>query len=384
VKTISCDAARLYGNGGMFESAELVEAALRERAAAAFVSNVYPAYSYGRPMPAAILSKDPATPQALRERYTAWNDAYSGGAECDLFFLENAVLYDRSLYTPERDAWTQIYETNRSIDRGWKTDLDPALLEHALRPNARDAHYLYFGSVGGENYAHWLVDDLTRAKALLHQTDKRWIVILDRYFPAVDHIRAASFRALGDPFDRIELIFIDRKQPHFFEQLFYVSPASYHPFLKCREALAFLGERLLPSPAQASPKKLFVGRLALWRNLLNAEEVAAFFSERSFVPVAIDWQNPLPFEEQVGLFSQAEIVVGVAGASMVNTMFCGARTRVFYLAGQGFVDPFFWDLAAVKSHEYNVCFGSPWKPEKPTFSSFTVDRQQLDELDALL
>ena len=78
--------------------------------------------------------------------------------------------------------------------------------------------------------------------------------------------------------------------------------------------------------------------------------------------------------------SNAEIVVGVSGAAMANTIFSPPGARLFYLAGEGFDDPWYWDLAAVKGHEYSVCFGTPWKPQAPSFSSFAVDLDQLREL----
>jgi hypothetical protein len=69
---------------------------------------------------------------------------------------------------------------------------------------------------------------------------------------------------------------------------------------------------------------------------------------------------------------------------MVNTLFAPPRARVYYLAGTGFIDPFYWDLAATRGDEYRVCFGTPWKPEQPTFSSFTIEDAQLAQLLAWL
>ncbi len=381
MRTLSCARARLYARGGLHEDAP--DAAPDDEAGLGrWIANLYEPYSYARPLPAHILSKNPETASTLVEYYHAMDANFGTGAASGVFELDNAILYDRALsvVVPPGEL-VGVYETNRAVDRPWKGELDPALLQHARRPNRRDVDYIYFGSVGSENYAHWLVDDLTRAKALGNHLgrERAAVIVLDAYFPQIDAVRSDSLKAvIGESAD-VAISFIDKKVPHFFDRLYYVSPSSYPPLLKAPAGIQFLYDRLKglrgDSPS-AAPKRLFIGRNALWRNLINAEEVADFFTECSFSAVAMGFDS-LTFAQQVQLFSNAEIVVGVAGAAMVNTMFCRPSTRVFYLAGEGFVDPWYWDLAAVKGHEYSVCFGTPWKPTSPNFSSFVVDTEQL-------
>jgi hypothetical protein len=67
---------------------------------------------------------------------------------------------------------------------------------------------------------------------------------------------------------------------------------------------------------------------------------------------------------------------------MANTIFSPPSARLFYLAGEGFTDPWYWDLAAAKGQEYSVCFGAPWKPQRPSFSSFTADMASMRRLAA--
>jgi len=385
MRTRSCDPDRLYAGGGLYE--ELPGSPEDAgRGLGRWLANVYPPYAYARTAPAHIGSRDPATDARVREYFAGLDARYPRGASTDLFVFENAVVYDRSLYiiVPPGEI-VQLFETNREIDRAWKIDLDPALLEQARRPRSGDVHYLYLGSAGSDNYGHWLVDDLTRAKAFVDAipATEHLAVVLQAHAPAIDAIRLESLHAVIGREREIDIIVIDKTIPHFFDRLWYVSPNSYTPLLKSPAGIDFLRSRLLPATARAprAPERLFIGRQARWRNLLNAGAVADFFSERGFTCVSID-PGSCSFAEQVALFAQAKIVVGVAGASMVNTMFAPATARLFYLAPEGFVDPWYWDLAAVNGQSYSVCYGTPWKPEAPNFSSFRIEPDQLRELES--
>jgi hypothetical protein len=375
----SCDVRRLYATGGFYDEG-LSDVVLDAPPLGKWVGNVYPAYAYARSLPARIFSERQETAGELIDQYRRYDARLPTGPPSELFALERAILYDRSLYAAVPPGkLVQLYETNRGIDRPWKTELDESLLSSCRRPRRSDADYLYFSSVGSENYAHWLIDDLTRIKgAIDHLDPARTVIVLDAYFPQIDDIRVQSIRAVSGTEWKPEILFVDKKEPYFFDRLIYASPVSYQPILKSPQAVEFLYERLHDDAAD-TPKKLFVARAALWRNVLNADEVARFFVDRDFALVTIGF-GTMPFLEQVRLFSNAEVVVGVAGASMVNTVFTPPGARVGYLAGTGFSDPWYWDLSVVKRHEYSVSFGTPWEPEQPNFSSFHVRESELRAL----
>jgi len=59
----------------------------------------------------------------------------------------------------------------------------------------------------------------------------------------------------------------------------------------------------------------------------------------------------------MALFAGAEIVVGIMGAAMCNTIACKPGTRLLYLAPEDWVEPFYWDMAAVLSHDYTAIAG---------------------------
>jgi hypothetical protein len=382
MKRISCDRERLYARGGLYEA----EPNLMEESVGRWIANVYSPYSYERPLPRHVFSKNATTPTQLLDHYESLAAAYPTGASTDLFEIRNAILYDRSLYVvvPPGEL-ALVYETARPIDRPWRKDLDPSLLSNARRATASDLDYAYLGSVGSENYGHWLIDDLTRYKGIVEALgrNRRVGIVLERCGDPIDAIRMQSLQASTPDGIEVEVVFIEKNVPYLFEKLHYVTPSSYAPLLKAPDGVAFVDRALNQRPPRNSHSRLFVNRAAVWRNLINADEVIDFFSELSFQVICLD-THPLTPTEQATTFAGASVVVGVAGAAMANTLFCPPATRVFYLAGEGFSDPWYWDLAAVKRHEYSVCFGTPWKPKRPNFSSFTIDAGQLREIGDLL
>ena len=379
MKTASCDFERLYSAGGIYEQLPSNGASIE--VLGKWLGEVYPGYSYPRALPVHVLSTDASVEETLRQSYAAFNERFTLGPRTGIFELNDVVLYDRTLYAiVSPGELVSVFETDREVDRPWKSDLEPVLLKNARRATDPDMQYVYFSSVGSTNYGHWIVDDLTRAKAVLKGPwrDGKVAVLLDRYFTLMDDMRAQSLGALLTDGPRGEMVFIDKDVPYLFDRLYYVSPSSYPPVLKCPDGVRFLHDRL-NLPAEESPKRIFLNRTASWRNLLNQKEVSEFLAAFSFVTVSLGFAT-MTFEEQRRLFANAEVVIGVSGAAMVNTLFCPPATKVIYLAGEGFVDPWYWDLAAIKGHEYSVCFGTPWKPEAPNFSSFRIEEKHLSTI----
>jgi capsular polysaccharide biosynthesis protein len=84
------------------------------------------------------------------------------------------------------------------------------------------------------------------------------------------------------------------------------------------------------------PKRIFISRHSLkatggrYRALMNEKQVIDAFEEIGFVTVE---PQKLSFAEQIALFHNADVVVGLSGAGMFNTVFCKPGTRVVCLAG---------------------------------------------------
>jgi capsular polysaccharide biosynthesis protein len=109
--------------------------------------------------------------------------------------------------------------------------------------------------------------------------------------------------------------------------------------------------------------RLFVTRhAARGRRLENLDALAQRFERLGFTVVDTERMSAV---EQAALFSRAKVVVGVMGAAMTNTIFCASDARVIHFAPEGWLEPYYWDLASNLGHEYNACYGPPIRTEGP-------------------
>jgi capsular polysaccharide biosynthesis protein len=169
-----------------------------------------------------------------------------------------------------------------------------------------------------------------------------------------------------------------------FAALHYVTPVSYHPALKSPQALDFAADavlRALPT-TEGAGRRIFVPRSrTATRGLANAGAIEAMLARLGFATIDVE---ALDFAAQVQAFRTADCVVGVMGAAMTSTLFCAAQTRVVHLAPQGWTEPFFRDLAAVRGHAYAACFGAGDPALPPEIRPFAIDpallRGVLDEI----
>lgn len=84
--------------------------------------------------------------------------------------------------------------------------------------------------------------------------------------------------------------------------------------------------------------------------------------------------------EQARMFRQADLVVGVKGASLANALFCSSRTHLVVLTPGDFPDPFYWDLIAPAGIGYSEIFGVLQSRDRPTgHNAFTVSIAGLRE-----
>lgn len=78
-------------------------------------------------------------------------------------------------------------------------------------------------------------------------------------------------------------------------------------------------------------KKLFIVRKSSWRLMTNEERIRKVLVDRGFELVS---PGEMDVEQQVRLFSQANIVVAQAGAALANIMFMPADSKVICIAVQ--------------------------------------------------
>jgi len=344
------------------------------------LAEVSPGYSYSREAPTRIFAK-PEFERALSEHYRHIDQTYRSGAASHLVELTDVTVAHNVLYLNRGNSRHVVYETHRPPER----NDSPLLVADAqvnTYPSDPNAVYLYIGSMGSNTYGHWLVDDLPRLAAFdaLRKTYPDQIIDivlssqgrLDQCM-RWNSARMAAIRAYLKGAENYRVRFINVMRPFAFRRLHFVTPVSYHPVLKSPESLAMLAESLVPPSSDTRPsgQKIFVvRRTQSGRILQNMHELARRLGTMGFEIVD---PESMSIAAQAVVFARARVVVGIMGSAMTNTLFCGRGTKVLHVAPEGWLEPFYWDLAAARNHVYAACYGPTSSTPGPVhMTSFTI------------
>ena len=182
---------------------------------------------------------------------------------------------------------------------------------------------------GKSPYAHWLLDALPRLALLPEFPPETGILVPPNLFPS----QVESLELLGI-WKRCRAT---PEQHILVEDFYFSSPPSmivcYSPY-----AVDFV-RRTFPPMARnrvETPKRFFIRRTSLGRNMLNEEEVLEYFRNKGWT--IIDAAK-LGFLEQVHLFAQAEAIFAIHGSGTANMVWCSPGCKFVelfaadYLAG---------------------------------------------------
>ena len=386
----SCLPRILYRDGGFFEPADQLlrlHGATDGTEGCEFVEELYPPFTISRPLPEYLSTQGEAFRAQLVAQSELFNRNYARGAASVSVALKNATLYSSVLYTNADTGFRPVYETHRPNDRPYVPIIDAA--QAAVEPidlSLPNVVNVFVGSVGSFNYGHFLVDDLPRIKAILRiasvANGRRIRLFIMSFGPSIDRVRVQAMLHLCRDIGGLEVALARVDKVYRFDTLYYVTPISYHPVLKSPEALAFLADYMAAgrNDTSAGGTRIFVTRRSNHsRVLLNATEIEGRLAGLGFRTVDVE---TLTFIEQARLFGEAEIIVGCMGAAMTNCLFAKPATWTLYLGPEGWVEPFYWDIAAVRRHHYLAVYGDVHESTQPPhLSSYTI---QLGALNSML
>ncbi|WP_232631889.1 glycosyltransferase family 61 protein [Methylobacterium sp. Leaf118] len=392
---LSCEAERLYGQGG-FPGEPALLAALSDRVSrhTRVLGEVFPGH------PAA----DPGHPRlyggtaAFRAGQGARLSARRPPVPPTLLLESRDVrLAGNALYVVEDGEPRVLFETYRPQDRHVVAGPGPDF-EAVDEAVPEEGFAVLINSAGSFNYGHWLIDDLPRLRAVAmlraRHPDVPITVLLMAYVPHVDAARRGSVTLVLGDLRGVTVRFLDPSRTYRFARLHHPSPSSLPIDRKSPEAIRYLGRRvrrrmLLPrwldrarriGQGGRGGRRLFVDRHpGRGRMLANRAEVMALLASHGFE--AFD-PEVVSVRQQAIRFGQAEFVVGIAGAAMANTVFCAPGTPLVYLVPEGWEDPFYWEVATACGHGYGAVFGPRHASDGPEdLQDFTV---AVDDLAAAL
>jgi len=221
-------------------------------------------------------------------------------------------------------------------------------------------------------YAHWLLDALPRLALLKHfPPETRIIVPAEMYKSQFESLEILGLK------DRLR----STPETHLLIEDFYFSSppsmiVSYSPYsVECVRAL-FLPR--IPTSARG-PRRFFVRRTSVGRNMVNEQEVLDFFRELGWTIVDA---AALKFSEQVQWFASAEAVCAIHGSGTANMVWCSPGCKFIemfpadYLAGDQE-----WIAQCVNVDYHFMIFPCDYKLD--AIIDLAVLRDKLSKLDLL-
>ncbi|KQT56193.1 hypothetical protein ASG52_24265 [Methylobacterium sp. Leaf456] len=223
--------------------------------------------------------------------------------------------------------------------------------ESALAPFPVARPAILFLSYGYLNFYRLLIGMIPRA-----------ILARESYPDAVVVVRQDMLRHLeakwGDLFfDMLRYFGLERslmvlpgEEQVLAQAIFCASKASciaeaLHPMRRCA----------LERPPSGEPaRRVFISRsLATARRIVNEDQVTALLTEAGFVTVAME---RIPFEEQVALFRQADVIVAPHGSALAHTVFTKRGAVVVELMPQKarYRTKMYGELAALSGAVHHV------------------------------
>ncbi|KQS00496.1 hypothetical protein ASG12_06245 [Williamsia sp. Leaf354] len=288
--------------------------------------------------------------------------------------FDEVILYRNAVYLRRDGTISALYESARSHDRVALQPPTPADLRLARTlPDHPDTVYL--GSPGSSNFGHWLTDDLSRAVAAARNTAPgtrpRW-VMTDRGTLINLRRQESLGLALGDP--DVEVTLVPFERPVVVRDVRYMSQPTLHPVRKSPDAIAASREAVVAglSRPDGPGTRLHILRRggAAGRKIINGAEIEDLLTSRGFVTL-----DPITASarEQAEACLRADVIVGVMGAAMVNSIFAPRGTSVIHLAASGWTEPYYADLAAACGHRYASVYGPTVGTGSPWLLPFTID-----------
>jgi Glycosyltransferase 61 len=142
----------------------------------------------------------------------------------------------------------------------------------------------------------------------------------------------------------------------------------------------FIKSNILNTDEVVKHKKIFIKRNSHYRNANNANEIEDMLIAEGFFVIE---PEKLSFSEQVNLFSNAEVLVGVTGAAFANLIFCKPETKIIILISdyKNMIYGYWQNMACAVGNKVIYVIGECADRPSQLHSNFQIDLPDL--LDAI-
>ncbi len=262
-----------------------------------------------------------------------------------VLFLPDGIVTHQTAWAPEQIISTYAYQ------KKWT---GPEIFK-----KGNYSTLIYYWGLG---YYHWFNDVLSTLHETLELMPDETLFLLPvgykKSYGGEFYIK--SLNALGIAPDRI--LEFDGSESWIFEKLWWQPPA-VHPDDQTPGALRGIGESIsqsIPRNSDEKAVKIYISRkVPSARVVKNEAEILPFLQEAGFVICKLEL---MPFDEQVRLFRNAELVVAPHGAGLTNLIFAKPGTRVVEIQARGHERRCYWTLCEELGLEYRFYLGEPEFP----------------------
>lgn len=223
----------------------------------------------------------------------------------------------------------------------------------------------------GSGYSHWLLEELPRLLTLKPDDCETLIAhAAQPYNREAVSLHGFSGKALP----------AKREAHHRCEQLLVPSLGQLTP-----ATVRAIDEFTAPLRQTTSPfgERLYVSRGKAKRRRVSNEPVLwTELAEHRFTKVHLE---ELTWAQQITAFHAAKVIVAPHGAGLANLSFCQSGTKVIELFHRSYVNPCYWQLAALKGLDYRPIIADGDAPLAQELSANRNDIEaNLDQLTRAL
>jgi capsular polysaccharide biosynthesis protein len=220
-------------------------------------------------------------------------------------------------------------------------------------PKSRSETACVLGTLGADNYYHWMLDIMPRISLLKQYEELKSIpLIVPKQLKA---FQKESLKMAGISSEKIVEFDGDFCQ---IEKLYYLSSLGHSgnpsPYDVSSLRTLFLG-KCLHHQTSSSEYLYITRRDANYRRILEEYKIVDYLKSIGFEIVCL---SELSFAKQIEKFSRAKIIIAPHGAGLTNMVFAPKNTQIIELFPEDYINGCFWALAGVCRHKYAFLIGS--------------------------
>lgn len=250
---------------------------------------------------------------------------------------KNLIVDSESLYSPRHKTYYQSRHLVKNL-----------LLYKNVVLN-KSENYLLATDQESEGHFHWLTEVLPRLWLVRERAHEFVLLLPDK--PYIRTIGLESLGLLG--FNFANIVWMAERKSYKVPNLYHISKLSpsgqMHDEVMHELRDAFVGTR------RGGTKRVYISRAGAWRRkILNDGELIAMLRNYGFQVFSGGATN---LKQQVELFSECNIAVGIHGAGLSNSLFMPPGTVVELKKNE--LTYAYWNLAGSLGHKYYYYNGIP-------------------------